>query len=196
MNAYAAKSGSSQPGRVIEHEPSGKKEGVVNRLQEMANNSKAAQKTAQLQAMADAHVSKLSTTKVTQREGEDGPTTDVRDKRAKVGDRHAIPHPYMDLGGWFKTLMTGRVADLYKTAGGFPGHALQVQQEITRLADCIDDGNFKGQALTTAMEYETRVYDFIDKEADTVSFDLPKYIFRFSGGKTLKVERVGGRRSG
>lgn len=196
MNAYAGKSGANQPSRVIEHEPSDKKEGIANRLQEIADNSPAAQKTAQLQAMADEHVAKQSTTRVVQREGEDGPSTDERDKRAKVGDRHAIPHPYMDLGGWFKTLMTGRVADLYKTAGGFIGHAVQVQQEISRLADCIDEGNFKGQALTTAVEYETRVHDFIDKEADAVSFDLPKYVFRFSGGKTLKVERVGGRRSG
>ncbi len=162
-----------------------------NPIQQMADNSPMVRQAAQLQAMADQ--SRVSHRAVVQREGDDdGPGTDERDKRSKVGDRHAIPHPYMDLGGWFKTLMTGRIADLYKTAPGFPGHALQVQQEITRLADCIDDGNFKGQPLTTALEYEQRVHDFIDKGADSVSFDLVKYIFTFSGSKTLKVERTGG----
>ncbi|MEH1994086.1 hypothetical protein [Nostoc sp.] len=51
------------------------------------------------------------------------PTTHERTKNAQVGDRHNIPHPYIDLGTWFKTVMTGRVADLYLTATGFIGHA-------------------------------------------------------------------------
>ncbi len=49
------------------------------------------------------------------------PSTKERTQKAQVGDRHMITHPFFDLGGWYKTLMTGRIADLYKTANGFLG---------------------------------------------------------------------------
>ena len=70
------------------------------------------------------------------------PSTKERTQKAQVGDRHAITHPFFDLGGWYKTFMTARIDDLYKTDKGFPGHARQIQQELDRLRPLIDEGKF------------------------------------------------------
>ncbi len=61
--------------------------------------------------------------------------TKERTKRAEVGDRHNIPHPFFDLGGWYRTLMHGRIKDLYLTSTGFLGHARQIDQELQRLSN-------------------------------------------------------------
>ncbi|MBW2663245.1 MAG: hypothetical protein JRD93_14945 [Deltaproteobacteria bacterium] len=125
--------------------------------------------------------------KIIQRNGV--PSTDERTKSAQVGDRHDPPHPYMDLGGWYKTLMSGRISDLYLTALGFPGHAQQIQQELGHLKELIDDKMFKDQSMVTAREYETSIKNFIIEGAKNIGFDIEKFIFRFSGASTLSIER-------
>lgn len=118
------------------------------------------------------------------------PSTKERTQKAQVGDRHTITHPFFDLGGWYKTLMTGRIADLYKTANGFIGHAQQIQQELDRLCPLIDEGKFHDStSLDTAKEYEQNIKKFIVNGAKTISFDIPKFVFSFSGNSSLAIER-------
>jgi len=134
-----------------------------------------------------------SLNKIIQKNGKEPPTTDERTKSAVVGDRHTIPHPYIDLGGWYKSLMTGRIADLYLTAGGFIGHAQQVQQELDRLSPLIDEKQFRDPvSLDTAKTYEESIKKFIISEGQKVKFDFPKFTFSFSGGSTKAVKREGG----
>lgn len=125
----------------------------------------------------------------------DPPTTKERTKKAAVFDRHAIPHPFFDLGGWYKTLMTARIADLYRTPGGFLGHAQQIQQELDRLIPLIEGGLFLDPvSMETAITYEDSIRNFIVNQArENVRFDFPKFIFRFSRQKVVGVERTDGR---
>ena len=124
----------------------------------------------------------------------DPPTTKERTKSAIVTDKHNIPHPFWDLGSWYKTLMTARIADLYRTAGGFLGHAAQVQQELNRLIPLIEDGMFLDPvSLLTAVEYERNIRKFIVRQARKVRFDFPKFIFTFSRNVAVAVERTKGK---
>lgn len=128
---------------------------------------------------------------------QDPPTTSERTKSAEVGDRHAIPHPYMDLGSWYKTLMTGRVADLYTTTAGFLGHAQQVQQELDRLSPLIDEKSFHDPvSLQTAIDYENSIKHFIVSESIKSAVDFPKFIFQFSGNSAVSVEKTAGKFKG
>ena len=118
------------------------------------------------------------------------PSTKERTQKAQVGDRHMIAHPEFDLRGWYKTLMTGRIADLYKTANGFHGHAQKIQQELDRLRSLIDEGQFHDStSLAKAKEYEQNLKKFIVNGAKKINFDIPKFIFNFSGSSSLAIER-------
>ena len=121
------------------------------------------------------------------------PSTKERTKKAQVGDKHMITHPF-DLGGWYKTLMTGRIADLYITSDGFLGHAQQIQQELDRLCPLIDEGKLDNStSLATAKEYEQSIKKFIVNGAKQINFDIPKFIFNFSGSSSLAIERNDGK---
>ena len=122
------------------------------------------------------------------------PSTKERTKAAIPANRHNIPHPFMDLGVWYKTLMIERVADLYRTAGGFLGHAAQIQQELNRFIPLIEDNLFLDSiSLQTALEYERKIRNFIVNQAKHTSFDFPKFIFGFSGNSKVAVEKTNGR---
>ena len=115
-------------------------------------------------------------------------------QKAEFSDRHAITHPFFDLGRWYKTLMTCRIADLYKTANGFLSHAQQIQQELYRLSPLIDKGQFHNKKLlATAKEYEKNIKKCIVDGATKVSFDIPKYTFKFSKNSSLTIERKNGK---
>ncbi len=74
------------------------------------------------------------------------------------------------------------------------GHAQQIQQELDRLRSLIDEGQFHDStSLDTAKEYEQNIKEFIVKGARKISFDIPKFIFNFSGSSTLAIERSDGR---
>ena len=58
-----------------------------------------------------------------------------RDRHAPVDDRHQIRDPkgsVQDVKAWENTLHKERVSDLCRTAAGFRGHLVQIQQEINR----------------------------------------------------------------
>lgn len=122
------------------------------------------------------------------------PTTKERTKNAVIGSRHLIPHPYLDLGGWYKTLLAGRVTDLFLTQNGFYGHAVQIQQELTRLSTAINEGAFRHpQCLQTAIDYELSIKAKIIELAKGATFDFNKFVFNLSGFRSFSIERVNGK---
>ena len=126
-----------------------------------------------------------------QRAAEKTVTFEERMNKAVVGDRHNPPHPYMDLGGWYKTVMTERIADLFRTPGGLPGHVIAVQQELTRLSSLIDDKVF-GTYTGDAVKMEEMIWKLIVKTALAANFDFGKQTFEFSGSKVHTIAKVNG----
>lgn len=122
------------------------------------------------------------------------PTTKERTRRAIVGDRHNIEHPFLNLGGWYKTVVSGRVVSLFLTKDGYMGHAYQIQQELNRLSATIDAGYFRdSQSLQTALEYEKSIKNRIITEAQKVNFDFPKTVFYLSKNKAFSIQRLNGK---
>lgn len=110
-----------------------------------------------------------------------------RTKNAKVGNRHNIPHPFFDLGGWYKTLMTGRIKDLFLTQSGFETHATQIQQELNRLINAIP--SFEAEASLAINIYVTSIKDFIIENAKKAPFDFPKFLFHFPNYRILSIQK-------
>lgn len=122
------------------------------------------------------------------------PTTKERTRRAIIGDRHNIVHPFFDLGGWYKTIVSERVVSLFLTADGYKGHADQIQQELNRLSTTIDAGYFRDrQSLQTALEYEISIKNKIIKEAQNANFDFPKTVFYLSQKKAFSIQKLKGK---
>lgn len=116
------------------------------------------------------------------------PTTRERTKRAEVQDRHSIPNPFFDLGGWYKTMMIGRIIDLFLTQRGVQGHAIQINQELQRLNDVIP--YMRGQSLATAHDYEKSIKGKIIELALYCRFDFNHFTFYFSDYHTLSIEKM------
>lgn len=121
------------------------------------------------------------------------PSTKERTKNATIGDRHLIPHPYLDLGRWYKTLFSKRIIDLFRTQDGFYGHAIQINQELIRLSTAINEGAFRHpQCLQTALDYEQSIKNKIIELSQVAPFDFEKFIFNLSGFRTFSIEKVNG----
>lgn len=118
------------------------------------------------------------------------PSVHERTKSATVRDRHNIPHPFIDLGDWYKTLMTERIANLFLTQDGFLGHAQQINQELSRLEEAFPF--FEPAAIPAVNEYITRIKSFIIERAKSASFNIPFFIFHFPEYKTLSIEKKNG----
>lgn len=115
------------------------------------------------------------------------PSLHERTKDARVGDRHNIPNPFFDLGGWYKTVMTGRIADLFLTQAGFEGHAIQINQELERLINVIP--NIEENALPAVNYYVKSMKRFIIKNAEHAQFDFPLFLFKFPYASVLSIEK-------
>ena len=89
--------------------------------------------------------------------------TTVLRRNASVADRHNIPRPDTvdPLAIWAKTLMRERIAALFLTQTGLPGHATQVQQELSRLKNILE--NFSCESDDQAgFEYIEHASDFLE----------------------------------
>lgn len=117
------------------------------------------------------------------------PSVRERTKNAQVGNRHHIPHLFLDLGGWYKTLMTGRIADLFLTQAGFVGHAQQIEQELGRLIEALP--YIKNETdLLAVDEYVKSIKGFIIKKAKKAPFDFPLFLFHFPYESVLSVKNL------
>jgi len=112
-------------------------------------------------------------------------------------DRHNIPHPFMDLKGWYYTLIKERIDNLFLTHAGLPGHLVQVQQEINKLVNEIDNGNFvKRGTLQEALEAARQVRSAIWQRAKEATFDFNKILIYWEGNKVQALECQNGQFNG
>jgi hypothetical protein len=93
-------------------------------------------------------------------------------KRQKeiADDRHAIRSPRNGVGAamiWENTLMKERVATLFLTEAGFPGHLIALQNEVSR--GKIAEGD-NGTYVTALIQIHTRIYDAVIKVAKNATF--------------------------
>lgn len=85
-------------------------------------------------------------------------------KRAETDDRHHIRDPYeegpnaMDI--FTNTLLVERIPDLFRTQEGLRGHAMQIQQELNRLANV--EGR-SGIYVAQAVEHSKAIKHSIEK---------------------------------
>ena len=116
----------------------------------------------------------------------------------KADDRHGITDPYTDPSQWSESLKKTRIAELFKTVGGLPGHVTQLQQEISRV---VSDKN-----RTTKLEGRTgddvadllvaieAVKSSIVAAAKATAFDFEKISFSFAPfAGDLYLKRTGGK---
>ncbi len=108
-----------------------------------------------------------------------------------TGDRHAIPHPFMDLNTWIVTLKRDRIADLFRTLDGLDGHATQIQQEITRLVNVKE--HFEQERYTYACQ---EIRNALYSAGEAATFDFPLTQFDFGDLGTLSLKRIAGTFSG
>ena len=108
-------------------------------------------------------------------------TPDLRAEKdsAKAANRHQIvsPIPEATRAAWARAVTTQRVADLFKTAGGLPGHWTQLQQEVNR-----GNNNFVvgGQTDLKGRELIKFISDAVEKAAQAATFDFPEQKLQFT----------------
>ena len=93
--------------------------------------------------------------------------------RSTIDEKHTIRDPWgpgkFDMEIWANTLAKTRIADLFRTTAGVPGHAYQIQTELNRLAKiegkpgddvqrAIDISRFLRNALVNAKEAHRKKY--------------------------------------
>lgn len=89
--------------------------------------------------------------------------------RSIVDNRHNIRDPYGpgpdDMAIWVNTVLKERVSDLFRTQQGVGGHAIQIEQELNRLARI--EGK-TGAAVVQAQKSARFISDSIKKaQADS-----------------------------
>jgi hypothetical protein len=113
-----------------------------------------------------------------------------------VYERHGLPHPFMELRAWKVSLIQGRVQDLFLTEAGLPGHVQQIQQELTRLTEEIDNGNFlRAGTLDEALKAQDDIRRALINAGKAATFDY-KCVFKLAGEKTLTLRKQNGRYTG
>lgn len=110
-------------------------------------------------------------------------------KNAVVGDRHNIPNPFLDLGVWYKTLMAGRIADLYRSQPGFLGHAQQINQELARLIEVLPAMEGEEDTMKAVRTFVYSIKSFIVKGARKADFNFNfTFVFPYESRLTIKKE--------
>jgi hypothetical protein len=113
-------------------------------------------------------------------------------------DRHGITDPYTDAGRWAQSVIKGRVAELFLTSAGLPGHVTQIQQEISRLVSSKHvatkmEGRMGDEVMEYIMAVES-VKSAIVSAAKAATFDFNKFKLDF-GSLTpeMYLERSNGK---
>lgn len=109
---------------------------------------------------------------------------------ARAADRHAPARPADDAALWARTLTTKRVADLFRTEAGLPGHWTQVQAEVN-----AGNRHFTQQWRTTEQGKQLIAFisDAIISAARRATFDFPPQQLKFTADTGwLKIERSNG----
>jgi len=109
-----------------------------------------------------------------------------RANRSQIRDRHHIPNPFFDLGGWYRSLIIGRIPDLFKTEKGLSGHWNQVCQEINRLMPVFS--LLEPEAQEDAREYLYDIKKLVFKYAKRTRFAF-KIFVPLLNGQVFSLER-------
>ena len=116
---------------------------------------------------------------------------DGKQKRTIVDDRHNITHPHKNATRWLNTMKSKRVAELFRTSGGLPGHITQVQQEINRVNSELNGKS--GNEVTAYIAALKQIRAAIITSAKGAPFDFNKFGIKFSPlGSDLYLERHNG----
>ena len=101
-------------------------------------------------------------------------------------ERHAMPkiHNQDTADKWVMSLIKHRIDDLYLTAPGFPGHAVQVQLGITQLVEAYEQGKFNEAAFG---KYKTKIIAALQKGKAKTRFAIPRHVYTFEAGSSTAI---------
>ncbi|AFQ51766.1 hypothetical protein [Burkholderia cepacia] len=115
-------------------------------------------------------------------------------ERAQEADRHNLARPAVNGALWARGLTTQRVADLFRTLPGLPGHWMQLQNEVNagnRYFYGIQHGH---QTTDEGKELIRWIADAVVSAAQKAGFDFPLQQLKFTADTGwLKLQRVSGR---
>lgn len=121
-------------------------------------------------------------------------------QRAIAEDRHAPTMPNTNAAVWARGLTTTRVADLFKTLPGLPGHWAQIQGLVnagnahfyttTQYGQGYNNG---GRTSDEGKQLIKWIADAIISAANDADFDFPLQQLRFTSDVGwLKIQKVNG----
>ena len=119
---------------------------------------------------------------------------------ARAGDRHNPTMPNHNAWVWARELTTNRVADLFSTLGGLPGHWEQLQNAInagnnhfyavTQHGGGYSDG---GKTSEEGKKLITFISEAVIAAARNAKFDFPLHTLKFTNDMAwLKISRANG----
>lgn len=116
-------------------------------------------------------------------------------EQAREADRHNLVRPDVNGALWARGLTTKRVADLFRTLPGLPGHWMQLQNEVNAGNRYFYGGIQNGSVTTDEGKALIRwIADAVVSAAEKASFDFPLQQLRFTADMGwLKLQRVSGR---
>lgn len=114
--------------------------------------------------------------------------------QAQQADRHNLARPNVNGALWARGLTTQRVADLFRTLPGLPGHWMQLQNEVNagnRYFYGVQNGH---QTTDEGKALIRWIADAVVGAAQKAGFDFPLQQLRFTADTGwLKLQRVSGR---
>ncbi|MDR8728529.1 hypothetical protein FEQ05_02866 [Burkholderia pseudomultivorans] len=114
--------------------------------------------------------------------------------QAQEADRHNLARPAVNGALWARGLTTQRVADLFRTLPGLPGHWMQLQNEVNagnRYFYGVQNGHQTTEEGKALIRW---IADAVVSAAGQAGFDFPLQQLRFTADTGwLKLYRVGGR---
>lgn len=99
-------------------------------------------------------------------------------KQTQVDNRHNITNPHQDATRWLNTMKRTRVAELFRTEQGLPGHVQQIQNEINRVKN-----NLNGKTGKEVTEYTAALKSLknsIVASSKGAKFNFNKFGIQFS----------------
>lgn len=95
--------------------------------------------------------------------------------RSETQDRHHLPNPKESIAHvkhWENGLLKERVADLYTTLRGLPGHVRQIQQELNRVRLDRLDG-LDGKHVIRIIQSVNTIIEAVNSAKASAKFPLP-----------------------
>ena len=116
---------------------------------------------------------------------------------ANIPGRHNLPNPNTvgNVASWYYGLVEGRVFDLVRTAAGFIGHAQQVQNELQRVINHVNNGTYDGFGdvfWSNFIEGIDQIKRYLIRLGRECRDDLNEFVFYFPWNSSLSIRRENG----